>query len=653
MSRVESKVTSVEHKKPQPAADYYQAAVNNELIRLIWACFKEEYVRAGDPLSFTVADGAGGTAPIGCIEDAQRILYDATLKDDLVFGARVDGRALTFNNTEDLLNALLPSLQRAYPDLQVCSERWANWLAVSQHAVNNEALAIANKVRLDEEIARGGSVLEHALRLSPNESFAFFCRYAGYFGRYDMPFSKMRLPVDSEDAPHYAPEFGHDVPVVLAALRLREARSNTCADFNLNSLIEQEFPAAFQTWRQALLALERQPDDYMVLPIHPLSLPLYESKLAALIDAQDLIVDTAAVILCKASLSYRTMIPNGKESRLLFKLPVPLQLTGYQRHIDLEELRWAPQLSNVLADIMTDEADFGGRLRLDRELASGWVAPRSDSADDQADVQFLSCLIRENQSRGLPPDCVTMPLAALFSASSIGGKPLLVEAMERGGVASQTQAQTYFQTYLDATLGSVLRMYLRHGVMLEAHQQNLGVTLDASGWLRMLHYHDIACAVFICRPVYLAAGHHELSLSGLSHPYVADPMQPSCVQFVHTVLLLNLLPVIDIIAARFDLPKALLLRQTAAAIRAIVAEEGVLNARRAPAAAAIFARFHAEFIDAVLGSPTFSSKRLLGRLFRQSQTARWGRVPNHDPEFSGIKGAAIAIANPLFAEPRA
>lgn len=650
MSNTESQATSIARQSLKPAADYYQAAVNNELIRLIWACYKEQYVTADDQMSFVAGHANGGESIIGCIEDAQRILYDATLKDDLVFGARIKGRSLTFNNTEDLLNELQPCLQRAYPELKVCAERWDNWLVVSQHAVNNEALAIANKVRLDEEIARHGSLLNYAFHLSPNESFAFFCRYAGYFGRYDMPFSKMRLPVDSEDAPYYAPEFGHNVPVVLAALLRREARSNTCADFDLNSLIEREFPAAYASWCQSLLGLGRRPDDYLVLPIHPLSLPLYESKLGALIAAQALIIDTAAAIPCKASLSYRTMIPAGKESRLLLKLPVPLQLTGYQRHIDYEELRLAPQMSNVLADIMVCEGDFGGRLRLDRELACGWVAPRSDSASDQADIQFMSCLIRENQSRDLPPDCVTMPLAAIFSASSISGKPLLVEAMERNGVETREQAQAYFQAYLDMLLGSVLRMYLRHGVMLEAHQQNLGITFDASGRIRMLHYHDIACAVFICRPVYLGAGHHDISLSGLSHPYVAEQMHPSCVQFVHTVLLLNLLPVVDIIAEHFELDKQLLLRQTAAAIRAITAEETATSAGRAQDAAGVFARFHADFIKAVLASPTFSAKRLLGRLFRQSQTGNWGQVPNHDPEFSGIKGASIAIPNPLFEE---
>ena len=626
--------------------DCYRAAVNNELVRLIWASYKEEYLRPGDATSFLVRHGAGNETQVDSLAAAQRLLYDARLKDDLEIAARVDGRLVELRDTATLLDLMRPWLQRAFAQLTVSDERWRHWLVVSEHAVRNEAAALADKVGLDAAIAPHGSVLGYASGLAANDTFAFFCRYAAYFGRYDMPFSKMRLPIDNTEAARHAPEFGADVALTLAAIDRRHVVLYGGDAAALAALIDGEFPEASAAWTRALVQAGRDPAAFAPLPVHPLSLPIYAAALPELVASGEVLLETGATIRASAGLSYRTMIPAGEESRLAIKLPVPLQLTGYVRYIDMEELRCAPQLSDQLARIFAAEHDFGGRLRLDRELMTVGVVPRSDSAQHTQDTPYLSCLLRENQSRALPTGSVTMPLAAIFSASSISGKPLLVEAMEKAGVQTQAQAQAYFAHYLDLLLGSVLRMFLRHGVMLEAHQQNLGITFDTAGRAELLHYHDIACAVFFHRPSWLAAGHPGPTLQGLSHPYSSDDARHSCAQFVHTVLLLNVLPVIDLIADDYDIAKSRLLQLSCEAIARMLWEERERRRHAGGPAAAVFLRFHADFEAHVLASPTFSAKRLLGRLFTQSQTPSWGQVPNRDPGFAAVKGSSVQIANP-------
>jgi len=635
--------------KLTPIVDSYVAAANNELIRLISACYKEGYLHASDGVSFSIESDAGNFTVIDSLDSALDMLYDARIKDGFRINARFDGADKVLSSTEQLFDLLRPFFARAFPQLEINDERWKNWLDVSRHAVKNEALAIADKILLDASIEPYGSVLHYAAGLPANGTFAFFCRYAAYFGRFDMPFSKMKLPVSNDEALRYAPEFGHDVPIRLAAVHGAHVVSDSVDGITTNALIRQEFPAVYARWEQAIVDRGSRPEHYVALPVHPLSLSLFETRLGHLIINGELILDTGATIVSKAGLSYRTMIPVGEESGLSIKLAVPLQLTGYIRYIDIEELRSAPRLSKLLATIFEAENNFGGRLRLDRELVTARIVPRSDSAWSNSDAQYFSCLIRENQSRGLAEGSVTMPLAAIFSASSISGKPILIEAMEFAGVTTQELALGYFGDYLRITLNSVLRMYLRHGVMLEAHQQNMGLTFNSLGHVDMLHYHDIACAVFFYRPAFIAAGHYGPGLQGLSHPYASDDSKNSCTQFVHTVLLLNILPVVDMIANGYDIQKERLYRLAYQAIATVLAEERHFRNAQEGVRSAIFARFHREFEQQVLASPTFNSKRLLGRLLQQSQTRSWGKIPNPDPDFSAIKGSAVPIVNPLHA----
>ncbi|WP_186058004.1 IucA/IucC family siderophore biosynthesis protein [Burkholderia gladioli] len=625
-----------------------RAAINNELSRLVFVCYKERYLTPADAWHFTVQHQQGAEIRIDSLDGAHSLLYDARLKDDLLIVAHIHGRVVPLASATELLNLMRPLLERAFPKIEVDEARWHHLLSVSDQAVRNEAEAIADKMALDALIEPYGSVVAYASGLSPNDTFAFFCRYAAYFGHYDMPFSKMRLPLSTEAARRYAPEFGNDVPIGLVAVHARHVVIEGASEpQSLLDLLSQEYPEAGRNWRAALAERGLDPDEFVALPVHPLALDLYRDNLAELIEAGEVLLETGVSIAGKAALSYRTILPVGEDAQIAIKLPVPLQLTGYVRYIDVEELRAAPRLSRRLARLLADDGDAVADLRLDRELMSACVVPNCGREQVSFDTPFLSCLLRETQGRNLPHGSMTMPLAALFSASYVSGKPMLVEMMEKAGVASQEQAVSYFMRYMRMVLGSVLRLYLRHGVMIEAHQQNLGVTFDVAGNVDLLNYHDVACAVFFYRPAYLAAGHPGTDLQGLSHPYASDDAQYSCLQLVHTLLVVNLLPVIDVVAEYFELPKATLLRHVYASIAAMLEEERISRRQGRPEVASVFAKLHDEVEQRVLTSETFNTKRLLGRLFMQSQTQLWGEVPNRDPAFAAVKGSSVAIANPL------
>ncbi len=626
-------------------AQIYRAALNNELIRLVWAGYKEQYISFDEGIFFTVRDSEGTSSQIRSWKEAQILLYDQKIKSNLALTGVFHDQEIELEDSRTLLNALLPYFLKSYPEISFSEERWEYWLKVSRDSVENEALAIADKMAFDHAIAPHGSVTDYAFTQGTGRSFAFFNRYAAYFGRYDMPFSKMKLPIENKNALVHAPEFGNDVPIVLAALNRRHAAINSLVSVDINRVIRDEFPEIFVRWEDVLRKSGKDPLDYVVLPIHPLTLGMYEAAQGALLKSNDLMIDLGISIRAKASLSYRTMIPGDGESRIMIKLPVPLQLTGSIRHIEFTELKVAPQLSEILAGIFAGEKNFGNRIRLDRELATISVIP-DPAVPECPDMRYFSCLIRENAGRDFPSTAISMPLAALFAGSFKSRRPVLVELMERAGVTTPAQAVHYFENYLDITLRSLLPLYLRHGIMLEAHQQNLGISFNETGNIETLHYQDIGYAVYIYKPVYERAGHSDEIFSSLPYPYLSEKFEVSAFQFVHTTLVLNLLPVVDVIEHHFHSPKEHLLGMIADNIILILREEKQ-SMRSASGADVSHVEFCDDFINYVLVSPNWRVKKLLGRMFKQSQTARWGKIPNDDPDFLAAKVTGASIENPL------
>ena len=292
------------------------------------------------------------------------------------------------------------------------------------------------------------------------------------------------------------------------------------------------------------------------------------------------------------------------------------------------------------------EKNFRGRISLDRDLLSACVTLEPQGIEVTPLAQYCSYLIRENQSNGLENGEVTMPLASLFSTSSVSGKAFIIEIMEKVEVDSVSKAKDYFENYTNMVVGSILSFYLRSGIMLEAHQQNLGLSIAKDGQIRQLHYHDVPNAIFIYRPVFLSTGVDEKIISIL--PFVSDEIDPSCTQFVHTVLQLNLFPIAELISSRYKIEKQELLANLAKIIRNTLKNEKYLILGMETSKRQLLENFIDTIESRILDSETLLVKRLLGRLYVQSQTPHWGEVPNFDESYLTVNGTHIPIKNPIY-----
>jgi len=624
----------------------HKAALNNEIMRLIWASYKEGYLTENGDVFFTVLNTqTDDISKIASRQEALRFQYNQYFKGYFEITGHFASESVYFETTRAFFERILPELRKKFPDDGFSSVQWEKLLLVSQDAVQNETAAIMDKQFLDLRIAEAGSLFDFGLNLTPNQSFIFFCRYAAYFGRFDMPFSKMKLPIEKKQALLYSPEFGNEVRLLLTALHRDYAFVNA-PEADPNMLIAQENPQVHAKWESMLASRGLTPDDYLMLPVHPLSLDLYRQRLSSLIEADSFIIDERLFLPTKAGLSYRTVIPDKKSSGLVYKLPVPMQLTGYMRFICWGEISKSPQFSRILSKIFEEEEDFEGRLSLDSDVAAFSVRPGATRNICSNDPNYMSCIIRENQSRNIPDGYMTMPLAMLFASSSKENTPMLIQAMRRSGAYSKDQAIEYFNSYLDLTLRSLLTLYLRNGLMLEAHQQNMGITLKPDGSLYKLHYHDIAFAVHTYSKVYIAAGHNPELLDGL--PCVTDQVTRSARHFISCVLMVNLFPLASTVAYHFSIEERFLLKLVADEILNILEEERQTLWKKSKDLQKIFESFYNGLEKRILRVSKFDSARPLGRFFRVSQIPVWGEVPSKDDiAFNAIRMTGCRTPNPL------
>ena len=212
--------------------------------------------------------------------------------------------------------------------------------------------------------------------------------------------------------------------------------------------------------------------DTVLLPVHPLTA-----------DRLGLPVVDGPGVLVRPTLSMRTLALVADPYTHL-KLPLPTATLGARnkRTIALGTLADGAEMHRLLARIAADEPAFAGRILHTDET---WYGHAGDD-------------IRAFLLRRYPTDlagCAVVPVAGLAATDPGGG----TVAERVGG----PDPRPLLDTYLDLLIDWHGYLWLRHGIALEAHQQNIHLVLDpaggAGGRLRLL-YKDNDGARLAARP---------------------------------------------------------------------------------------------------------------------------------------------------------
>lgn len=619
----------------------WKAASINETLRII-SCGYREFIDPGDNISFLLKRESSTNIAITNTDEA----YFCTHNNEPLAPSGIliirGGKEKELGHPADAMEAMKDLIAREYGE--ATDPGWQKLLEVSDQAVENEALSIAVKKRWDKEVVEKVKPFSSMWEWVGNEdldSFDFFTRLSSFRGRYMMAFSKMKLPLPIEDVIRYSPEFGFEVPVTLTALHKSQAEVYTYSpDVTLDDIFTQQYGPVYSQWRQVLLDQGLDPNDYLPLPVHPLSMKLVKEKFAQLISNKNLIIPEDIQIATHPTLSFRSMLPRDG-SGLNIKLPVPVQATGALRLMNTGEVISGPTLSTQMAQIHEEHDNFGQKLYLERDMAGVRVKPGEGRTDH--DTRYLSCLLRQNPRELLRPGEIIMPLAALFATSPVTHKPVIAEIMASAGIQEKEGALAYFKKYSDLILGGQLAVLFNTGVSYEAHQQNLNLVFDKTGQPVRTTYHDLVAGSFVYIPGYNMLVGDVAKLKSV--PYLKDDMDSVINQFVHTNLWSNLFSLAHPVSYAFDIDRKELFQTVRQSL-----QEQIQEIRTEISSTGGTSSLQFELLDALekeIIGPDIITKGLFSKLYKQAMIPGWGEIPP-PAQLSDLKFSARRIENPLF-----
>ncbi|WP_431945570.1 IucA/IucC family protein [Actinacidiphila sp. bgisy167] len=235
----------------------------------------------------------------------------------------------------------------------------------------------------------------------------------------------------------YAPEAHASFPLTLLAVR-----ADLLAGEGDTAVLDRLYPDV--------------PGGYRVLPAHPWQLALL-GDLPAFHDGRLLRLGRTAVPAVPTASLRTVYLP---EADLFLKFSLDVRITNDIRRLWRHDLRWLGPVDEVLRGV--PEAD----VLSDRGYRTAALGGRDP-------YEALAVLVREGFGGHVRPGLT--PLLAAAVAEGYEGSPLAAPGL----TARDTLA--WWEAYLRQVVPPVLHAYLRHGVVLECHLQNVLVAVDADG----------------------------------------------------------------------------------------------------------------------------------------------------------------------------
>ena len=317
---------------------------------------------------------------------------------------------------------------------------------------------------------------------------------------------KSRQGLRLEEVMTNAPEFAARVPVTLLAVRRERLHLETAAgQDNYIDYMAHYFPAWIDQWSAALRDQRLGIEDFVPVPAHPLQVKHVFPRLGAGPDQGDVMVLRNLQLNARPTSSFRTLVPLASACLPHLKMAVGLRLTTVPRTISPRSCEMGPRISTLLRDVIAHNPDISACLSVVPEVYGMHFVASGDG--DTEWESNIAAIIRDNPMRQVGPGEWLVPATA-FSVSAPGSeKPFLVDILASGGDYSLAAARTFFQQYAETLLTGLLTLYLKYGIALEAHQQNIFAVLRSDGQVMRFVARDFG-GIRIHRPSLEEHGYH-------------------------------------------------------------------------------------------------------------------------------------------------
>ncbi|MGM0750791.1 MAG: IucA/IucC family protein [Bacillota bacterium] len=394
------------------------------------------------------------------------------IKDELAFRrVTLEGEVLWISKeshgkvmTASELISLLDLSDEGFKLIQELDNGTANQsLGYAKHAHWIESL----KKEMGEN--RCPSSLEYVKRKKQDEplwSQLSFFEQLSLEGHHLHPGSKTKTGMSPEDVATYSPEFHQTFKICFVAVKkewveMTEAEPNT---------IEETFSEIMPSYHDFMTKNKLNLDNYKLLPIHEWQYkhalyPLYQSE----INRGIIIPIETLSIVCEASSSFRTVLPQNNNSRFV-KLAVNSQMTSTVRSISSQTALNSTIFTEMVRDILKEETELTPFLPLNEIAGYSFKSERDDQRRN------LTVVIRENREEDLDEQEVMITGSSLYAISPFSNRTILAELLdeycEHQKISKERGAQSFFKDYLSVTIPGFLTFLTKYGVALEGHLQN-------------------------------------------------------------------------------------------------------------------------------------------------------------------------------------
>jgi len=298
-----------------------------------------------------------------------------------------------------------------------------------------------------------------------------------------------RIGFDVADQAAYSPEAGAPVHLVWVAARRALTHLSLGAGLTEEELYAAALDAATRArFDERLVGLGLDPDDYLLLPLHPWQ---WSHKVAVTfapdVARRDLVLLGEGPDAHQAQQSIRTFADLDHPERPLVKTALAVQNMGFLRGLSPAYMRATPAINDWVHEVVAGDPSLAadGFTVLRERAAVGYTgdayhaayerAGGSGSAERTAYQKMVAALWRESPvgPRALVGDGERLATMASLLHRDAAGASLAVAMVE----ASPLTAREWVQAYLDAYLRPLVHCMTAHQLVFMPHGENLLLVL--------------------------------------------------------------------------------------------------------------------------------------------------------------------------------
>ena len=383
----------------------------------------------------------------------------------------------------------------------------------TNNSIKNHALTIAFREEWNKKILKlmksENEKYFYSWAIKNNEDSSLFLEQWGSVGHPYHPGSKTKLGFSTQEVLKFSPEFKGGATVHLLAVK--KDIVNVCTfnnDVNIYEFFFDNLKEYYVQWSSYLQSKNYILEDYIPIPIHHWQYEnIVTEKFKNEIENGEIFL-TDCSFKTKATMSFRTVVPSHKDKAIHIKLPVAIQATSAVRTVSPASVNIGPSMSSILMDIEKNDSIINKYFSTVPEYMG--IHFKNEGDDRQ---RHLSVLFRENPSAMAKDGEYPIVVASLLQKVSNSDDSILIELIKLSGLYSAEGVLEYFNRYTNIVINAFLRLYLKYGISLEAHQQNTLMVFDKDGNPIKAFSRDFG-GVRVHRPTLLKAGFNIEPIKG-------------------------------------------------------------------------------------------------------------------------------------------